>query len=82
MVNPAQFSSWETPTITWGEGPPVMEMGMADKTAAELHADWIVAQNIARFHERFNAETDDGRFEILAALLADEFTKFEKAPLH
>jgi hypothetical protein len=59
-----------------------MEMGMADKTAAELHADWIVAQNIARFQEKFNAETDDGRFKILALLLADEFSKFEKAPPH
>jgi hypothetical protein len=58
-----------------------MEMGMVDKTAAELHADWVVRQGIAKFQERFNAETDDGRFEILSALLADEFTNFVKAPM-
>jgi hypothetical protein len=54
---------------------------MADKTAAELHADWIVANSIAQFQAKLNAETEDGKYEILSVLLADEFRKFENPPL-
>jgi len=54
---------------------------MMEMTREERHADWVVTQNIARFQERLNAETDRGKYKILALLLADEFRKFEKMPL-
>ena len=57
-----------------------MEMGMADKTAAELHADWIVSGSISQFMAKLTAETETGKYEILLALLGDEFRKFQKAP--
>ena len=49
------------------------------KTALEeLQADWTATKNIVRFQELLNGETDDGRYEILAQLLADGFEKFKK----
>ena len=58
-----------------------MEAVMMEMTREERRADWVVTQNIARFQERLNAETDEGKYKILALLLADEFRKFEKMPL-
>jgi len=54
---------------------------MMEMTQQERHADWVITQNIARFQERLSAETDEGKYKILAQLLADEFRKFEKMPL-
>ena len=51
---------------------------MTKMTREELQADWTATKNIVRFQELLNGETDDGRYEILAQLLADEFEKFEK----
>jgi hypothetical protein len=46
---------------------------MPKMTEQNLQADWIATQNIARFQERLDAETDDGRIKILMSLLAREF---------
>ena len=51
---------------------------MTKMTREELQADWTATKNIVRFQELLNDETDDGRYEILAQLLADEFEKFKK----
>lgn len=50
------------------------------KTTEELLADWIVTQNIVRFQELLKLETDEGRYRILATLLAGEFHKVRKSP--
>ena len=52
-----------------------------DKTAAELHVDWVVASDIATFPAKLSAETEDGQYEILLALLAAEFRKLRIHPL-
>ena len=53
-----------------------------DKTAAELHVDWVVASDIAQIQAKLGAETEDGQYEILLALLAAEFRKIRIPPLH
>lgn len=55
---------------------------MEHKTTEELLADWIVTQNIVRLQELLKCETDEGRYRILASLLAREFGKAAKAPPH
>jgi len=53
---------------------------MAEKSPAEVRA-WIAVSNIARFQRDLEAETDEGRYNILAGLLAKEYEKFEREPL-
>ena len=53
---------------------------MGQMTKDELSADWVATQNIVRFQELLKRETDDGRYKILALLLANEFEKFKKSP--
>ena len=50
---------------------------MTKMTQDELQADWIATKNIVQFQELLNGETDDGRYEILAQLLANEFEKLK-----
>jgi hypothetical protein len=42
---------------------------MSDE-AAMLHAKWVTAQDSRRFQELLNAETEDGQYNILIALLS------------
>lgn len=42
---------------------------MADEDSAEFYAKWVAAQNIGRFQELLNAETEDGKYKILAQVL-------------
>jgi hypothetical protein len=53
---------------------------MGQMAKDELWADWVATQNIVRFQELLKRETDDGRYKILALLLANEFEKFKKSP--
>jgi hypothetical protein len=46
---------------------------MPDGDSAELHAKWATALDIGRFQELLNAETEDGKYKILAQLLSYEF---------
>lgn len=52
---------------------------MEKKTKDGLGAEWVATQNIGRFQEFLKAETDEGRYEILTVLLADEFEKLKKS---
>ena len=54
------------------------EAVIPEMTREERHADLIATQNIAGFQERINAETDEGKYRVLARLLANEFRKLEK----
>jgi len=55
---------------------------MVEKSAAGLHADGIVASSIAEFQFKLNAETEDGKYEILLALFTDGFRQFKNATPH
>jgi hypothetical protein len=46
---------------------------MEQKTVEDLRVDWIVTQNIVRFQELLKRETNEGRYRILANLLAGAF---------
>jgi len=54
---------------------------MMDKATseAELHAKWVASQNIVRFQSLLNAETEDGKYNLLAQLLSHELTQPKKA---
>jgi hypothetical protein len=54
---------------------------MVDKTTVEHHAAHILADTSNQFQENLNAETEDGKYEILAALLTLEFLKIPTKPL-
>ena len=56
----------------------MLETTMTKMTQDELRAGWIATENIVRFQDLLNGETDDGRYRVLAQLLADEFEKFKK----
>jgi hypothetical protein len=53
---------------------------MTDKIKELMWADWVAAQSIGHFQERLNAETEDGKYKILAQLLSSELGKLKKAP--
>jgi hypothetical protein len=50
-------------------GDPGHSAVMSDE-AAMLHAKWVTAQDSRRFQELLNAETEDGQYNILIALLS------------
>ena len=45
---------------------------MADKTLAELQAEWLATSKNITFREKLDSGTDEFRYKILAALLANE----------
>jgi hypothetical protein len=49
-----------------------MEASMADKTLAELQAEWLATSKNITFREKLDSGTDEFRYKILAALLANE----------
>jgi hypothetical protein len=51
---------------------------MDTKTNEEFEVDrWIATIDAAAFHEKLSSETDEFRYRILAALLANELKEFE-----
>jgi len=54
---------------------------MVDKPTIELPADQVAEARSASFLERLNAETDEGRYKILAALLGNDPKKFKEYSL-
>jgi hypothetical protein len=42
-----------------------------------MWSDWVATQNIARFQQLLESETNEGGYKILAILLSDEFRKFK-----
>jgi hypothetical protein len=70
----------------WGRGVPycsdsnfekaascTVEISTVDKTTAELHAELIAKDDIAKLQARVNLETDDGKISLLMFLLVHEF---------
>ena len=55
---------------------------MPDKTKEQQWADWVATQDIGHFQEKLNAETEDGKYKILAQLLSRELGKLKRAPQH
>jgi hypothetical protein len=53
---------------------------MADKTLAESQADWIAASHVITIREKLESGTDEFRYRILEALLANELEKFRAEP--
>jgi hypothetical protein len=60
----------------------MMETGMTEKTKEQAWSDWVATQGIDHFQQRLNAETEDGRYLILAQLLSSELEELKKAPRH
>jgi hypothetical protein len=50
-----------------------VEISTVDKTTAELHAELIAKDDIAKLQARVNLETDDGKISLLMFLLVHEF---------
>ena len=50
---------------------------MMEKTKEQLWAGWVATQGTGYFQERLNAETEDGKYKILAQLLSCELEKIE-----
>jgi len=59
----------------------VVEMGMIEKTKEQAWSGWVATQGVDHFQERLNAETEDGKYKILAQLLSSELEKLKKPPL-
>jgi hypothetical protein len=55
---------------------------MTDKTREQRWADWMAKQDMGQFQQRLNAETEDGKYKILAQLLSSELEKLMKARQH
>ena len=51
---------------------------MTKMTQEQMEADWIATRNIAGLQQQLDAETDDGKSNILTQLLAVEFAKLRK----
>jgi hypothetical protein len=68
MVKTAQYFSGKRITLIF----------VMDKVSAELHAKLVAAQNGGHFQELLNAETEDGKYEILAQLLLHEMEQLKE----
>jgi hypothetical protein len=53
-------------------------MFVMDKALAELQAKLVAAQKSGRFEELLDAETEDGRYKILAQLLSYEMEELKE----
>jgi hypothetical protein len=53
---------------------------MLEKTQEQVWAAWLSKQNGGNFQEMLNAQTEDGKYQILAKLLSDEVEQIKKAP--
>jgi hypothetical protein len=58
----------------------MVESIMVKVPQQESWRDWLDTQNMVRFLDMLNAETEDGKYEILTQLLANEFETPKKAP--
>ena len=55
----------------------MVESSMMKMSLEELQAHWVAAQNIDRFQDLLDAETEDGKYKILARLLSLELEKMK-----
>jgi hypothetical protein len=60
----------------------LVEVGMVDETStAEEIRTWVAANNTVWFQRQLDAGTDELRYKVLAALLANELGDFKPKPL-
>jgi hypothetical protein len=45
---------------------------MLEKTKESIWADWVAKQDPGNFQEMLSAQTEDGKYQILAQLLSEE----------
>jgi hypothetical protein len=55
-------------------------MQEAATSGTERYAAWVANQNIVRFQQLLNTETEDGKRKILAKLLSHEMGKIRDVP--
>jgi hypothetical protein len=55
---------------------------MSEKTKEQKWADWLALQRGGNFQEMLNAQTEDGKYRILAQLLSKELGQLKKTPHH
>lgn len=55
---------------------------MTNKTTDQVWANWVARQDIGHFQEMLDAETEDGKYKILAQLLSNELGKLIKVRQH
>ena len=58
----------------------MMETSMTEKVKEKAWSDWVATRGVEHFQERLDAETEDGKYKILAQLLAGELEKLKKTP--
>lgn len=51
---------------------------MTEKTKEQIWAEWLARQRGGNFQEMLNAQTEDGKYQILAQLLSKEWGQLEK----
>jgi hypothetical protein len=55
---------------------------MTQKTREQTWADWVATQDDGHFQKRLTAETEDGKYQILAQLLSKELGQLKKERHH
>ena len=53
---------------------------MPEKTKEQLWAGWLAKESAGNYQEMLNAQTEDGKYQILAQLLSQEPGRLRKAP--
>jgi len=55
---------------------------MSEKTKEQIWAEWVAKQRGGNFQEMLNAQTEDGKYQILAQLLSKELAQYKKPLQH
>lgn len=55
---------------------------MSEKTKEQIWAEWLARQRGGNFQEMLNAQTEDGKYQILAQLLSKELGQLKKERQH
>jgi hypothetical protein len=58
------------------------ESSMMEKTKEQAWSGWVATHGLDHFLERLNAETEQGKYIILAQLLSSELEKLRTVPRH
>ena len=55
---------------------------MSEKSKEQIWAEWVARQRGGNFQEMLNAQTEDGKYQILAQLLSKELAPLKKTTHH
>jgi len=55
---------------------------MSEKTKEQIWAEWVAKQHGGNFQEMLNAQTEVGKYQILAQLLSKELAQNKKPTQH